>query len=400
MKKSVFLLSLIFFLFSFFLCFSFVEATWMAGDMKTTINFVPGMEKTFNYLAGGIPGDYIIYVKGNFSEFFILDKEKLFLEGGEVAEIKAELKLPQTFEPGLYGNNICFLQGKPDEKGGTAVIIRTAACSTINIRVLYLGPKIKINLNAPNLNINEEKEFTIDVISWTEQDLHINGIIQIRDQNNTLLKTLRTEKKELLSGEEERLYANFNAKEFLQGKYNATAIVYYAGESEKDEKTFEIGALDFDILNFTNQFEADKISPFEIEIKSYWNNKVNVDAKIYLKINDSFIKLGETPLFEIAPLEKRKIEGYFDANGLRPISYDAKIILFYEGQTTEKKATITIIPRERIIEMPSSTMILLAVLIIIMLFLIFIIIFMMRKMQKQNKKKKKAEKKKRRIKKQ
>jgi len=390
---------IVFFLFILLFSFSSVKATWVSGTMKITLDFIPDMEKTFVYSAGGPAGVYTAYVKGTLNESFILDQTTFFLKPGETIRLTAKLKLPQTLDPGIYGNFICFLQGEPTNgESGSAVVVRTESCAIINIRSLYSEPKIEINLNAPNLNINEKKEFSINVNSWTEQNLDIRGSIKIKNSDGTVLKTLKTEEKKLLSGKTQILHSVFNAHDFSQGKYNASAVVFYTGGFEEDEKTFEIGALDFDILNFTKQFEADKINPFEIEIKSYWNNDVTVDAVVYLRINDSFVKFGETPPFDIKPLERKKITGYFDANGLRPINYDSKVVLYYEGKTTEKTATIVIIPKERIVEMPASTTILLAILIIIVLFLIFIVIFMMRKLQKQTaktiRKKKKIKKKK------
>jgi len=391
-KKVVLIFFIFFFIFSFFfiLSLNYVSATWIAGDVKVLVNFVPNLERSFSYLAGGSPGNYIIYVKGDLKDFFTLDKEEAYVAPGQSLGFTATLRLPEKIEPGMHTNYICFLQGEPS-KGGNIVVV-TETCAIVDVKELYSEKKIEIHLNAPNLNVNEEKEFSIDITSWTKQDLSINGIMEIKSESETL-QTLKTEEKNLLSGTKETLHVIFNSKGFSPGQYNATATVFYDGQSESDEKTFNIGFLDFEIFNFTKEFESNKISPFEVEIESHWNNKINVYAEMHLKINNSFVKFGETPTYEIRPLEKRTINGYFDATGLSSGSYEGKAVLYYQDKKTESEAIITILPeRKEIIEMPMAanlTGLLIAIIVLLSLLIIVgIVLIILRTRKKEDKVKK------------
>ena len=372
-------------LFSFLLFSpSLVKATWIAGNTKVLIDFVPNLEKKFTYLAGGSPGKYKVYVRGPLNESFTLDKEEIFITKGQgQASFTATLRLPEKIEPGLHRNYICFLQ-LPTSAGTIAT--RTEACAIVDVKELYEEPKIEIELKVKNMNVNEEKEFEIEVTSWTKQRLSVKGIIEIKHGNETL-KSLKTEEKILESGSKTTLSALFNSTGFKPGRYKAKATVFYDGKNETDEKEFEIGFLHLEILNFSKEFRANEISPFSVRIKSYWNNKIKVSAEIQLKINDSFVVFGETPAYEIKPMEEREIKGYFDATGLKPGNYKGKAVVYYENKKTEVKDTIKILPeREVKVEMPSTTKLLVAVIVLLSLLVVIGIVLIILRILKESKK--------------
>ena len=169
------------------------------------------------------------------------------------------------------------------------------------------------------------------------------------------------------------MHAQLSTVGYTAGTYNAIATLNYDGKTKEDKKSFRIGELNIEIINYTKEFEKNKINKFDVKIESGWGNKIE---GVYgeIKINNDTIK---TPNINLGPWDKKTITTYWDTNNVETGFYDAEIIIHYNGKTTIEKGKVSVIEKKEILtEIPgviSFNTITVLVLIIILLIIIDII---------------------------
>jgi len=292
------------------------------------VDFVPDFEDDFVFNFNFDKDSYIeTYVSGDLAEYVELDRQNL-TGGGKVI---AHLKLPDKIDvPGQHRIRVGAKQ-LPKETGGLEVVGDVGGI--IKINVPYSGKHLNGEFYISNANIGEEAEIRLIVKNNGEEDVYVNPVLRIYNleedvgslelEEKLVEKTKSVEYNELLSTEN-----------FAAGDYNASAVIEYGSEKLELETGFRLGDFYVEIVNYTKEFERDKVNRFEIDILSFYNGEIeNLHANVTILDEDvSFL----TPSIRLAPWGAGRLEGFFDTAQIKSSKFEAEIVLNYDGRKTIK----------------------------------------------------------------
>lgn len=316
------------------------------------IDFEPNLKKTITYMVINTQDKEIqvdMYVTGELKDYIKLTETKAILKAGETKSFTFEINLPSKLDrPGNYEARIGAIESIPTSAGeGATVAARTAVESLFFVRVPYPGKYIEIKLDTKDANLGQTAAFTITISNLGELDVTASDEIDIFDPANNKLVTLFAGETKVKSKESGNLYANWQTtKDIKPGTYRAVANVKYNGNSATAEKSFKVGELLIDIVNIkVDKIKKDGITKFEIELESFWNEKIpNVFVEVQIFDKDgNKITTVKNESVDMAPWEKKSVTAYLDTKGLEAGKYDAKVILHYQDKTTEKTIEVEIV---------------------------------------------------------
>ena len=376
------------FVFLLVLSLILIKPTYAVGiyfPNDAEIDFKPGLEKTFNFAVTPSNMDVRLSVSGYLSEYVSLSKT--FIRSNSTDRIfRVIIKLPEKIDkPGHHKVWIAAEEIIDESKIGGNIGTSCNAMVYILIHVLNPGKYVEMWLSAPDVNLNEPVNFAVRVKSFGEEDINsIKAAIDVYSPDNEKLATVYTDEKLLKSNTEETLHAQLSTAGYKAGTYRAVATLNYDGKTKEDKKNFRVGELNIKIINYTKEFEKDKINKFDIEIESDWGNNIK---EVYgeIKINNSIIR---TPNINLDPWEKKIITAYWNTNNVETGFYDAEMTIYYEDKTTVEIGMVEVV-KEALIEKPGIITISLStttVLILIIILLIIIDIIWMTKKRKEKKK--------------
>jgi len=337
---------------------------------------------TFSVLGASEDQNLFVFAEGDFSEYVTFDKTNF--TGGTT--FTAYMDLPaQTIK---YGKNKLYIKVKEIFEADVGIGTKLEIGALIIIRVPYPGKYAEIrSFEVNEVNENESVIFISKIENMGSQSITANVSVDIFSQEQ-MIESIFLGSKEI-KPRETKSFAGAT-KGYSAGVYNATAILDYGGAvKDKNEKQFRVGGLFVDIINWTSKIIQGKISEFEIEIESKWNNDIeNVYTEVSISKEGGFSDVFKTPSIKLGRWERAKLKGFVNAENLEAGEYEAKIILFYEGKTTEKIVNVEIVSGEL------NTMIIkyaiIAVIVVLILVVIFVIIILKKinKSKKRNKSKK------------
>lgn len=386
-RKSFLILMLVF-------AIVLVKQTYAVGiyfPNDNEIDFKPGIEKTFKFAISSSKMDVGLSVSGYLSEYVSLSKDIIKSDSTD-RTFKVFVNLPEEIEkPGHHKVWIKAREIIEDSEIQGNIGTSCDARVYLMVNVLNPGKYVDMSLSASNANLNEPVNFVVNVKNFGEEDIKkVKAAINVYSPNNKKIATVYTDEKPLMSNTKDSLRAKFNTQGYEAGTYSAVAILDYDGEKKEDKKNFKIGELNIKIINYTKEFEKDKINKFDIEIESDWGNKIeNIYGEI--KINEEIIK---TPNIELSPWEKQTITAYWDTSNFEAREYDAEIRVYYEDKIAEEDIVIEVIEKKLpLIESPGIISLATTTLLtLVALLLIIVMIILTKKRNEKDKKKKKRSK--------
>jgi len=360
-----------FYLFFFLILFlsPFASAVGISPAMLD-VNFKPGEVLTFDFMAIGTNIEtYVIYPNAELNNSIILSD---FKKSGNRLYFKATLTLPDKISnPGT--NTI--LIGAKDVSPEEGMLSTIAAVQTpIYVKVPYPGQYIGISLDAPNVKMNEPVNFKINCENLGDDAVNVDGRVEVYDSGG-LVASIDAGQKTIGKTEKAVLSSVWNSAGYKEGNYAAKAIVTYADKSAEDEKIFRIGALKVNILNYTNEAQADFRNNLKIEVESVWNEKIpDVFASIDIFNGSGKIDSFKTVNFDLNPWEIKNASAWWDTKGIGLGEYDANITVYYAGKSNSIEGKINVVPKAQESSIPWAIILPLAVIFVI---IINIIIWLM-----------------------
>jgi len=315
------------------LCLKLVSAGLGITPAIVEYNFEPGLEKTISIrvMESDPNMELKLYVEGDLSEYFELDRETLVGSG----YYNVKMKLPEHInQPGLH---IIYLGSKEMGVAGGGITSAIDARVVVKIHVPYPGKYAEITeFSVGNVNRGDNAKFQIKVASRGGEDIDANTHIALISDEE-IIDTLSFEPITILSGQMAVLDKVVNTSVYGQGDYIARAIVEYVGGKAEAETKFRVGSLLVNIIDFTRTFKLDTINRFDIDINSLWNNKLdNVFATVEILKNNQVKANFKTPSVELAAWKNETLRGYFETDGFAAGKYKAKVYLDYGGQTKKE----------------------------------------------------------------
>lgn len=313
---------------------------------RKTIYFEPNLEKdiiltVFNNEHRDFTAT--IFTRGEFGSYIELKQTELKFSSEESEKsFNYKIKLPEKIDkPGTHQAEIVVREISEAKEGEDIIIdALVAVISQLNIEVPYPGKYATANLDIVNTKPNEEVKFFIRITNLGEEDIeNASATIIILDQNNNEIAKLNTDSKTIKTKDRKELIGGWNANVSL-GEYKAEVTVYYDDLKTTIERSFTIGdfflkPLDISVKNF----KLGQIAKFNILVENLANREIK-DAAAQLLLFDEnenkVMDIKSTPT-GIEALSKKELIAYWDTENVKAGTYIGKIILSYEGKTSERQ---------------------------------------------------------------
>ena len=373
---------LVFFFFLVFLLV-FCSFTYAIGisPADAYVNFVPNHEYVLDYsITSYRPFEF--YTEGRFSEYTRIETISHDEKRGH---FRLYLTLPETYD--LPGKHKLFVAAREKVTPG-AVNTIAAIRGYILIDVPYPGHYAEMDVSVND--VNEGDPIPISVVVRNKGKLNIsNARVQLTIlSDDKVIKTINSESVAINTTGGHTFQTIILGTELKPGIYNLRANLFYEGTPKEVTKTFRVGTFNVEIVNYTRKMFNNSVNPFDIEVESKWNNRMNT---VYLDLNikngSKVLSTAKTPPFDLDPWEKRKSSFYWNTAGISIGEYDLEAVIHYDREKRVENRKIFIVekqpPEKETAMMPVSTIILVAIAIILVLFNIYFII--QRKKKKEEK---------------
>ncbi len=323
------------------------------------LDFESNLEKNFSFrffLAEGARAE--INVTGSLAEYLVLDKS--LIEGSEV--VIATLKFPNKIE--VPGDHRIYISAKDIIENSEGISLAMNARSFIRVKVPYPGKYAEPKLDVSNANTGEPVQINLMVFSKGDEDINVKAYLDVFDFSNKLIETHYIGESFIESTKSKEFIYSLDTKGYVSGDYNASIRVEYGGEKPSlVSKIFRLGILFVDIVNYTSEFEKNKINRMNIEIESFWNEPI---GEIYAEVSlvgydESFRTLS----VNLDPWKRRNIVGYLDSSKIDKPNFQANITLFYENSTTTKLVELSLIEEVNYLMYVVYTILLIIILIVL-----------------------------------
>ncbi|MCX8159229.1 MAG: hypothetical protein N3D20_02990 [Candidatus Pacearchaeota archaeon] len=317
---------------------------------KTTINFLPGLNKTIAIDILNLESKNIsieISVRGELGRY-IVPKEISFEMGSNegIKQVIFNLSLPNELKPGINSGEIYVSQVPKKIGGGESYIGAILAfVSKIDVVVPYPGKYIEADLNIVGASEGGEVTFIIPVVNKGESNLqNVYANFEIYNKKKERVASFSSDGVEIANGERKEIIKKWRANVPF-GTYNVVATIVYGGEPIKLEKEFDIGAEILELQEIkVKDFVFGGIAVFEMVVENKWNEKIkDAYAKIELYNKDG-VKIADFKSLtnDIGALSRGVFYSYWDSSGIDTGIYDAIIYLNYGTKTIRKDVKFNI----------------------------------------------------------
>jgi hypothetical protein len=311
---------------------------------KINYDFEPGLsdEITFRVInSESVPFNVEVYVEGDLAEYFDFERTPVTLPPGEAREFTVFFNFPSDLRiaPGEHRTDIVAAQVGDGEEGGTVAAFVAVAIPVL-VEVPYEGIFLDAKIEIGEAEAGTPVDFGIELISLGKEVISIvNGNIGIINEEGVVVDEIIFQELNIQPLDTRLVSLEWFPGDNSAGIYNATLFIEYDGEEANFVKEFRLGDLLIDILDLEEKkFKKGQINRINVLTRSFWNYEIN-DAYAEIFIFGSSSK-SESMTF--GSWEEKTVPVYFDMNGLESGEYEARVVLSYEGVTTEKVFDITI----------------------------------------------------------
>lgn len=333
MKKIV----MIFFIFIFFL--GFASATLGISPANQEIDFISGQKVVLTYKAiTDDPNESIsLNVSGDFEKYTQLSTYQVTGEH----YFTLTINMPDSFDkPGI--SRLAVIVSEQPQGGASALGTQIRISGTLRIRVPYKGKYASAFLTVANGNVNENIPVKLQVINYGTETTAVNGVLNVYNNENKLLRTLNFEPV-VLEPREDKVYNEmFSSEGFVPGDHLAIATVDYGKGKTTVNQTFRVGSLFVNVTNFTTRVQKQGIQKFYVDIENLWNAGIGGVYADVVAVKGQENATFKTNPDDIAPWEKKRLEGFIETTGLSNGVYDTEITLHYSGETTVVHGSVEI----------------------------------------------------------
>lgn len=311
---------------------------------RTTVNFEPGLEKSVTISVINSESkdvNLVVAVQGDLAEYVTLPETSFSISSSQSSkDVKYDFKLPYELSPGLHTAEIVILQlPEAGELGDAFIGAALAVVSQLYVYVPYPGKYAEADLSVLNLD-DGNVQFIIPVLSRGDFDLtSVKADIEIFTSLNEKIVTLKTNEIKVLSGERKEVTALLDTSQMNPGPYRAVATLSYDGEIIELERNFNVGKKRLSIESIVvNDFSLGEIAKFEILVKNEWSETVKGTYSQMLVKNDKGELMTDfkSPTYDVESLDKILMTAFWDTAGVKVGTYDASLLLHYEGLTDEQ----------------------------------------------------------------
>ena len=318
---------------------------------RTTLNYEPGLEKEipFSILNNEHKNiKVLLTVQGELNDSITLfDNLVEFLPSEESKSFKYRVKLPDRIakEPGLHKAEIVAIEIPRASASGTYVGATIAVVSQLYVYVACPGKCIDADLNVLDAEQNSTATFIVPVINRGKLGIgEAYALIDIYTPLNEKVATIETDSWPIKAGERTELSGKWKVN-VNPGNYLAKVTVFYDGESKSFEKQFAVGTQMLNIESIlVNDFQLGEIAKLRILVENRWNKELeSVYANLIVYNHENQVMADVKSATEkIPPLTKKELIAYWDTVGVEEGEYDGKLMVKYEGKSTDRNLLLKI----------------------------------------------------------
>ena len=379
------LLSRILVLLSLLLLFSNVVFAIGISPSKYTINFVPNFEGEFRFVVSDTDDttNIKLSVDGDLAEYVTLSKDLVRHQDDHA--FTAYLKLPPKVEKPGKNRILIRAELSPTGAGGGGISAIGAVQAPIDVIVPYPGKYLDYSFTVRDVNEGEPVLFTLYITNLgTDTVNQVSVTFDVYDSENNKKDTLTTEKVALISKGSHGFERELNTLGYRPGSYKVIATIFHDDGEEVIERTFRIGTLQVNIVNYTREFLVDTINRFELKADSKWNSLIE-EVYANIDVSKNGVRINSFKTFEVSlnPWETKVLDGFYDTNGMELGEYDANITIYYEDKTATELGKF-VIKKARHFELPTGFSITALLIIIILVIIIADIFWMVHKHKKED----------------
>ena len=312
--------------------FSLVSAALGISPAKMTIDFEPGGKFFSNFQSIGVASEQklIVYAKGDFADYVTFDRTKLVGRQG----FTAYLNLPNVAEK--PGENKLYIMVGEEKKVEQGFGARLEVGALILIKVPYPGKYAEIKrIYVNEVNEGEPIDLGVEVENLGTENILVNSELVIYSDGEFFKEYDLGSR--FINTKESYTFSKTVHEGYDEGSYVAKGIIRYDSIIKNISREFQVGTLFIEVLNWTKEVIVGKIGEFNIEIKSKWNNEINnVYAEVNVTDDEEQVDYFKTPSIPLGKQSKGILKGHVNAEQLKTGKYQARIKLFYDGESSEE----------------------------------------------------------------
>ncbi len=341
---------------------------------RIILHYEPGLEETLSftvYNGDASPTNVRLYSHGELANMTLFDKDAMEMMSDSRDTFNVKIKLMQgEYEPGDHAVFIGAVEQAERQSGNRmSVAAVTGVESQVYVRVPYPGKYLSASVSTEDVIMGQPVIFKVIASSLGDENLdNVTAIIDVYDPQGAKVISLASGSESIGPKESKELYAEWAPANASTGIYRATATVYYDGKTAAAETNFRLGDMILEIVDATAEMMGSSVVRFVIDVQSSWNDAIQ---GIYATINVTDAGGNAAGSTSTAPTtisrwSKAQIEAFLKADNLNDGTYDALIMLHYNGKSSEKKVQFEI-EREKFRINPLYALITLLILVIIYL---------------------------------
>ncbi len=332
-----------------------------------------------------------VYKTGNLSEFITISGPTTFnLLPGQTKILSFRLALPdQLGEPGKHEGRIGAVESLPSTAGGGTVLgARAAVEMQVWVHVPYPGKYAQVNLQASDADVGKDVNFVIGVKNLGTEAIQASDEIDIFEGDTRIGGVVADQTILLVPGESGEMMASWTAQK--AGTYRARATVSYDGKQATAETTFRVGQLLVEIVAMPKTVvQQGQIAELTPTIASRWNDVIKgVYADVEILKDGDVVAKGRSEPFDLAPWQSKTFSIFVKTEGLSVGSYDARLTVYYAGQTTSRQFANILEVRK--VEMPEISLIVIIVIIILILAILAVVVVIAKRRRHGKKRRRKV----------
>lgn len=317
-----------------FVAFPIATAAVGVSPSSYSVDFKPGLTEVFPfefYVDQGAKME--IFAQGDLAEYIELSDDNIEGRG----HVNALLKLPDEIEtPGTHTIYITARQ-VVDEENGFGIV--GSIKGLIIVKVPYPGQYAIVEMSSTNAKAGEPVNLSVYIQNLGKENVHLRGQVGIY-RNETLIQEIDLGEFDLATPESTTILRTLSTRSYLPGSYRAVATVWYGDNNmAQGESSFRLGELAISIVNYTREFERDKINRIEVTVESNWNDPIN---EVYANITlQGYLMSFLTPSSSVEGFGRATLTGFFDTSGIQNDTFTGIIKVNYAGKSTEELAVFT-----------------------------------------------------------
>ncbi len=368
------------------LCSASCLAISISPANRRLINYEPGKKEIIGYNIAGAPNMSAGASLATYPEMQNYIRVIDPAPNSGPRSFQVEVEFPEKMQTLIPGDHYIMVSATEVSPPGAGIVARASINVRIQLIFPYPGKYMIFYFEAPSVNQNETVHFKVNTENKGTDAINLlYADIDVLDFEDKKITTLHTDKVSLNPREAVELSADFSTRNMMPGSYKAIANIYYDDNSTIIEKNFSIGTLQVDIVNHTTQIYTEKINPFEVEIESGWNNRIeNVYAEITLN-NTKF----KTPSQDLDPWKRVKLSTYIAAVGYSPGQYNASIAVFFNERMIVKNVMVDVVKearKESPLKLSNMTIFLILAMLVLLGLNILLFLTLRKKKEKKEKK--------------